>query len=118
MVKWQANYRYFEKSFNLETAPADIAGTSGALAVWTGVNTLTAATFPNFLFEVRKRTIPTMTFYNPSVSHASKIRNTTDSTNYNVGVYDLGEAGFTAYVNGTSNGNQSLATHWTASAEL
>src|SRR6185295_16563613 len=73
--------RYFGKTFSVDTAPAQNAGTDigeCGLSVWNGGTALTYL-WERYWFSVSMRAAPTVTFYNPSASNG-KVRNVTTST--------------------------------------
>lgn len=115
--------RYYEKSFDVETVPAQNAGRKGALefpaviaggtvTIWTG------------LFKVQKRATPTMTWYSPGsnsaqVYNASKGEDCTGTT----AIVNTATGGFgVAYTGPTLPTNQApgdtLSLHWAADCEL
>lgn len=68
--------RFFAKSFQYGTAPAQNAGREGSV----GTKAFTGGEFSLYiLFPVRMRAIPTITTYNPSATN-SQARNVDDST--------------------------------------
>ena len=116
----QLAQRYFQKSFEYATAPAQGGGVSGATYYRCPV--AGATTVPvQVPFLTRMRTaVPTFTFYNP-VSANAKWRNTTlgaDSGAASVtGNGDRSQIIANAQVAGDAVGN-SLIIHWTADARL
>lgn len=114
----RACQRYYEKSFDYATAPADSAGVLGSLTV---VNAATGNYNPvgQAQYKVSKRITVTPTLYNTGASHADKIRNVSASTNHPATITSAGQSGFFVNVNNSATtAAQILSTHWTAEAEL
>jgi hypothetical protein len=114
----RACQRYYEKSFDYATAPADSAGVLGSLTV---VNAATGNYNPvgQVQYKVSKRITVTPTLYNTGASHADKIRNVSASTNHPATITSAGQSGFFVNVNNSATtAAQILSTHWTADAEL
>jgi hypothetical protein len=108
--------RYFTMSFPQGTAPAQNAGTTGAI---TGQGQ--AANAPAYAyapFKTTMRATPTITTYNPSAANANW-RNTTASSDINVVVSNTGDSG-TFIGSNTQILNQYAicAIHYSATAEL
>jgi hypothetical protein len=83
--------RYYQKTFDYGTAPAQNAGLTGALAFTTASGTAANNVF-TWQLPVRLRsTGGTVTTYNPSAA-ASSWRDTTGSANRNATTVDIGEA--------------------------
>lgn len=114
--------RYYEKSFNLGVSPAQGVGspTAGALAWAQQVGASTAAIVGSVRYAVRKRVIPTLTFYNPVMANA-QARNTAASVDYSAtAAFGSGEGGFSLSATsgaGTSAG-QTSSVNWVADARL
>jgi hypothetical protein len=112
--------RYYEKSFDLATAPAQNAGTSGASTCLQIVGASTATKWLTSIdFKAAKRTTPTVTLYNPSAANA-QARNVTGSSDCASTTATATENGMTiAYTSasGSALGNE-IALHWAAEAEL
>lgn len=111
--------RYYEKSFNLATAPAQNAGLTGAFF---SSQIVGASAVVNFWvpFKVKKRTTSTITIFNPSVANA-QIRNTVQPSDFaGSGSAQINENGFV--VGGTSaaasTAGQLCAVHWTAECDF
>ncbi len=112
--------RYYQKSFNYATAPAQNAGTntgeySFMLPVGAGVVTGIPVEF-----QVRMRSTPTITTYNPNAANA-QIRNTGVPADFTgTTVHQAHQRGFT--VHGTTPASSVAghigALHWQAVAEL
>ena len=116
----RACMRYFQKSFNYDTAPAQNAGSvtgeSRAVSIVAGANAVRI----RHPFLVPLRTNPTMTTYNPQAANA-EIRDITNSVDCSgINTASCKEKWF--YVNGTGNAsttaNALVGIHWTAEAEL
>ena len=108
--------RYFTMSFPQGTAPAQNAGTTGAI---TGQGQ--AANAPAYAyapFKTTMRATPTITTYNPSAANANW-RNTTAGSDINVVVSNTGDSG-TFIGSNTQILNQYAfcAIHYSATAEL
>lgn len=113
--------RYFEKSFNLATAPAQNAGTS------TGEFSHTAATagatiqrFALMSFKTPKRAAPTMVLFNPAVANAEARDETAAADCTATAAARITENSFSVNPTGaagTAVGNR-LGVHWTADSEL
>ena len=108
--------RYFTMSFPQGTAPAQNAGTTGAI---TGQGQ--AANAPAYAyapFKTTMRATPTITTYNPSAANANW-RNTTASSDINVVVSNTGDAGtFIGSNTQVLNQYAICAIHYSATAEL
>lgn len=111
--------RFFWKSFDPDTAPAQNAGTSGALAY---VATIAAAVANGIQirYPVPMWKIPTLTFYNPSAANANW-RNTTGGADSGAVATSFGnQQGVlirNPQVGGDAVGNI-IGVHMTADAEL
>lgn len=112
--------RYYEKSFPQGTAPAQNAGTEGAL-FFRQIPAAATGTLIGVPYKVTKRTDPTVTTYNPSAANA-QVRNTAvaaDCTNTSTGT--ASNDSFLIISTDTAAGsaaNNSNAVHWAADAEL
>lgn len=113
--------RYFEKSYDLDTA----IGSASAFSSLKQSTALSGTDFYDMMnqdFNTEKRIIPTVSFYNPNTG--------ANNTFYNVNTgLSVGSAQFTTpglgkrrmsiqSPGGGLNGNQIHAIHWTADAEL
>ena len=113
--------RYYEKSFNIETAPIQNGGTVGVFGMAQIVGASTSLIMGHLSYKVTKRTTPgTITLYNPSAANA-QIRNSSGSLDWSSSsVQNSGASG--VVINGTtaagSTAGQSATVHWTADAEL
>jgi hypothetical protein len=108
--------RYFEKSFNYATAPAqNIGEVQGALV--TGAYTTSAsAILATACYAVEKRAAPTVTTYNPFAAGSGWSRS--GAADLAAGIYGAGTRAISIRVDGTPTLNANLSIHWTASAEL
>lgn len=111
--------RYYEKSFDAGTNPAQNAGFNGALFQSASAGAGTSVDFPA-RFQATKRTVPTVTLYNPSASNA-EIYNTFTGTSFSGSSgSNAGTGGFRAV--GTSPAStaasHSCAVHYVASARM
>jgi len=110
--------RYYEKSFDYVTAPADNAGTNGAIiqkALITDPYTFIGQVF----YEVEKRTAATPVLYNPLASAANKVRNVSDNTNIPGATQNRGTKSFHVYVNNSElTAGKQVVVHWSADSEL
>lgn len=111
--------RYYEKSFGYPTTPAQNAGVSGAFTFGQPVGASASAATPCITFRTSKRTVATMTLYNPSAANA-QIRNTATNTDWS----GSGTSGYenSADLSGTTPAataaGQFCRVHWAADAEL
>lgn len=109
--------RYYEKSFPYNIAPADAADTTNAVQMKAS-STSQYAIFGWIPFSVVKRINPTMTYYNPAASNASKIRNITGSANVAQSQVSAGLTGFNVAAGAALTASSTYAIHWAANAEL
>lgn len=111
--------RYFEKSYNIETALGAITsvGISHTFATGLASNTHLAGSVVGF--AVRKRAVPALTLYSPETGTAGKGRSYTHAADVDVAV--------TAYENGfrwnsvtatAAASDYNLGVQWVADAEL
>lgn len=113
--------RYYEKTFPINTAPAQNAGVAGCQfqsQLTTGSNVMAFGT----LFRTRKRSgsTPTVTLYNPSAAN-SQPRNVTQSADCNgFGASNQSDSGFliTGQCLAAGAVGNTIAYHWTAEAEV
>jgi hypothetical protein len=104
--------RYYEKSYNIDVAPGNAAGTNnapGSVGMYFEGCTAVSATI---FYKVTKRAQPTITPYNPSNGTSGVIANSS-AGNLAVTVSNNGVNSFWWYAAGSNNYGQ-----WTASAEL
>lgn len=105
--------RYYEKSYDLATAPGSI--TSAGCHCYTNQNTQGNRT--TSYFKVAKRATPAVTSYSVSTGTAGKMRVASNATDTNCTVGDIGECAFTNAPSATTTLSE-LYYHWTANAEL
>jgi hypothetical protein len=119
--------RYFEKSYNVDTAP----GTAGTLgqSIGLGIHTNTPATYSRFgsgiSFKVPKRTTPTVVQYAPASGSSAAASNTThgdgDTAVGYVSAQQINQNGFNlaaSFGGTTTTGYFTIFVAYTASAEL
>jgi hypothetical protein len=113
--------RYYQKSFNLGTAPAQNAGLVGAVTFGQIVAASTAmAAGPIQLRPTMRATPTTITFYNPSAANA-QARNITVPSDFTVtAAVNSGETGFgfTATAPAATAAGNQCAVHYTVDAEI
>ena len=109
--------RYYEKSFDYDTAPAqNVASVSGALTT-SGVSTSVRTLIGHVDFSVHKRAVPTIIRYNPFASGTGWSQ--AGALDIASGVYGAGTNGFTMRVEGSPTvTDTNLLINWTADAEL
>ena len=105
--------RYYEKSYDLATAPGSI--TSAGCHCYTNQNTQGNRT--TSYFKVAKRATPAITSYSVTTGTAGKMRVASNATDTNCTVGDIGECAFTNAPSATTTLSE-LYYHWTANAEL
>jgi len=113
--------RYYCKSFNVDTAPAQNAGLAGAMRGHVSVAGATANQPIGVRFPVAMRVAPTTTtFYNPSNADAF-VRNTTAGTNATATAASTpAENGMDVFFTGLAAWTvaQAVAVHYSADADL
>lgn len=119
-VELALSQRYFEKSFQYSTIPAqNVADVSGAQIGMQIVGASATALY-TINFKVSKRATPSMVFFNPVAANA-QIRNGTGSTDF-TGTAATNISQVNTGVSCTSPAGSALSNaiyvHWTASAEL
>lgn len=112
--------RYFQKSFDLATTPAD-GVSAGQISVFSRASTDQFAVVIGHRFLTRMRTSPTMAFFNPNTSNAKKIYDAGAAAHRAIGAVSVGASGFT--IIGLDTGETTTAsalhqTQYTADAEL
>ena len=117
-AEWAICQRYYEKSFNIGTAPAQNVTVTGASF---GVITTVAGNIViPVTYRVTKRTNATVTLYNPSAANA-EVRDVVAAADCSSSsAAQTSASGFrvlAASNAGSANGNTS-AIHWSAEAEL
>jgi hypothetical protein len=108
--------RYYEKSFNIGTAPAQNAGSDGSAII-----PLTSDYAQFFIpFKVTKRTAPSITIFNPSAANANP-RNFDDAADLGAATARfIGETSFSvvAAKNAAGTTGDVIGINWTANSEL
>jgi hypothetical protein len=105
--------RYYEKSYDLGTVPGTASTTNGFIssrAIGSDIDI-------NVPFKVRKRTIPSVTNYNPVTGTAGEARNDSAGNNTPLGAFFIGESGYNLAKGALSNA-QKLSWHYVADCEL
>lgn len=117
-VEMKMCQRYFEKSYNLDVSPGTVTAIGNLQTVAVAV-AISGVVFTRS-FLVRKRSIPTITIYNPGTGAVGSIRNTNNSNNIAASANDIGES--TLNISNTSatgvQANQIHTVHFTADSEL
>lgn len=113
--------RYYQKSFNYATAPAQNAGYGTGDTQFSAMAAGVATNLsPPINFSVRMRGTPTITLYNPSAANA-QVRNQADSADLSTSLdFATRESGFNVSAVGTAGTavGEQLSVHWAADAEL
>jgi len=112
--------RYYQKTFAIDTAPAQNIGRDGALETY-AVRAATASGLSSyFRFSVPMRVTPTMTYFNPSAANSQARNLDTSSDCSSTGTDNMNQiGGKVVYTLPTSTVSTNLiSVHWTASAEL
>ena len=109
--------RYYEKSYNLETAPGTATNTGATFVYLAGPSGITngGATVP---FKVAKRTTPSSTNTYSTGGTIGKIQSSANSADYNSTIINQGITGFGCYWTQGSTSSVNANFHWTAEAEL
>ena len=105
--------RYYEKSYDLGTAPGSI--TSAGCHCYTNQNTQGNRT--TSYFKAAKRASPTVVSYSVGTGASGKMRIASNSSDTNCTVGDIGECAFTNAPSATTTLSE-LYYQWTANAEL
>lgn len=111
--------KFYQKTFPYATAPAQNAGTIGALAMASQSNASNKA-YCYWAFPVRMRAAPSMTYYNPSAANANW-RDTTGSSDRTAGTSSFTSDGGVLAVEttaGTMINSNIYAVHAQADAEI
>lgn len=121
-LEMQLCERYFEKSFDESVAPAQAAGFVGSHTMPQIAGASASQNWVGVRFRVKKRTTPTITFYNP-VSANAQIRNASVNVDSTGALPDGGSIGQSGFGIGGTSGAGSAAgntnfVHWSASAEI
>lgn len=108
--------RYYEKTFNLNAAPLNNMGYSGAIV---GITAVVGQVGPTdqWNFHVQKRTTPTITTYNPGAGAAGNWRNINNNGDETPNIANPGENGI-GIGGDSANAVQRCFIHATADAEL
>lgn len=113
--------RYYAKSFNIDTLPAQNAGLAGSVRGWVSIAGAVAGVHGGIRFPVPMRVAPaTLVFFNPSAANAF-LRNTTAATDATAtSGTSTSEQGVEVTATGLAAWTvaQSAAVHYTADAEL
>lgn len=112
--------RYFEKSYNITTAPGTVTDV-GAFFHQSGGSFSDPRWFKNVVhFKVHKRTTPTVVSYSPSTGASGQVAGAGPSTGtVTDGAQSLTNIGEASFANGDNVRILNLATfHWTADAEF
>lgn len=112
--------RYYAKTFPLATAPAQNAGTSGALVATQGVGASTAQKGAFWSFPTRMIKAPTLTLFNPSAGNA-QVRNLDTNSDCSASAADIVSewgASFNMTTPAGSAAGQRLAVQLVADARL
>lgn len=111
--------RFFEKSYDLATAPGTATAVGVSLA-FGGISTATAWTVSQSItFKASKRVDPTVTMYSPTTGSTGKVRDAISSVDIAGSAGGQGNNGF--YWSATasaSNAAFNINAHWTADARL
>ncbi len=105
--------RYYEKSYDLGTSPGTASNTNGYISS-RAASTDIDISVP---FKVKKRTVPTVTNYNPLTGSAGEARNDSAGSNVALGAFFIGESGYNIARGALSNA-QKLSWHFVADCEL
>jgi len=110
--------RYYQKSFPAATAPAQNAGTDGAVAVISvspSVRVIINIVFPELM-----RAAPTMIYFNPGAANAQARDLTAGADCSSTATFLVSDSGvsISAVGNAGSTQGNGIAVHYTASAEL
>ena len=111
---------YYEKSFSYAVAPAQNAGTTGAVTFSSAVGASAAMIGPKVGFAARKRAAPTLTLYNPSAANGQARNSTLGTDCSSTATTRLSDSGFGISLTtpaATVAGHQ-IDFHWAAEAEL
>lgn len=105
--------RYFEKTYDLNTAP----GTITDVGKYRFVDPLAGGQV-SFRFMTRKRGTPTCTSYSPATGVSGVYRDESSSADFSASPFFQGETGFVFALANHGAIDETCAFHWTASAEL
>jgi|SRR5215471_1897901 len=112
--------RYYEKSYDIGTAPGTAAGTSSAGLVLWGITVNNITTASNIQpYKVTKRANPTITMYSGTTGASGKVRDAINNTDVTPSVALGGLNQFSFFVNPSTAGiNINIQSQWTADARL
>jgi len=118
----QACQRYYEKSFDIDTAATTNSGTiNGAYEPPSSVSGASPIRQGSGVrFMALKRAVPTITFYNPQAAN-NQMRNRSKTNDAATTATEaLGSTGFSCTIAGQANWvvGDTLSVHWSADAEL
>jgi hypothetical protein len=103
--------RYYEKSYDLTTAPGAL--TTNGQSYWVAPGTLGRF---SLLFQTRKRAVPTVTSYSYTTGASGVVRNTSTNTDVSVSTVNTGEQATLLIF--TAASTNEFASQWVADAEL
>src|SRR5215472_405406 len=112
--------RYYEKSYDVGTAPGTAAGTSSAGLVLWGITVNNITTASNIQpYKVTKRANPTITMYSGTTGASGKVRDAIQNVDVTPTVALGGLNQFSFFVNPSTAGiNINIQSQWTADARL
>lgn len=111
--------RYYEKTFNVSVAPAQNAGSGGAIGYYRSTAGAVLS-YTSWQYKVRKRVAATLVFYNPNAANTNW-RNFTSATDSGASTFaGNGEANVVLQNNGAAGdgANSGYYIHLTSDAEL
>ena len=106
--------RYYEKSYDTNTVPGSTTTPFNG-SVWLAADASSLGT--TLLFRSIKRSLPTVTIYNPSTGSSGAVRDATNSSDVSATATDISTSGF-ARCTGTFTSGRMYSCDWAASAEL
>jgi hypothetical protein len=112
--------RYFETSYPAGVAVGGASDASGSL-MNVAINGTDYYSYGSFRFSVKKRSSPTVTFYNPITGTTGQFRGISDSSNgatTTIGFANDSGVGRVGCASANMTGSFVYAFHYTASAEL
>ncbi len=107
--------RYYEKTYDLATAPGTSSTTAGGV-IYTSSTALGLGNVIGFPFKVMKRVQGTGTFYSPSTGTSGQIRDNTGAADAATTAGNIGHSGMSASV--SLSANHIYQAHWTLDAEI
>lgn len=112
--------RYYQKSFALDTTPAQGSTSTGSIVVTQVVGAGAGNTALLYQFSPRMRAVPTVTTYNPVSANAQPRNFSVNADWSSIGTIGLGDGGFgiSAITAAGSAAGQISTVHFTAEAEL